>query len=104
MADIRIQQALQEIQALAAQARGEAKPIAAADGAGFAETLQRALEMVNDVQQIATRKSDAFLRGEDVALTDVVIATQKAQVAFTAVTEVRNHLLEAYRTISRMQV
>ena len=104
MADVRIQQALQEMQALATQARGAAKPADATDGADFAETLQQALGTVNDLKQTASRKTDAFLRGEDVALTDVMIATQKSRVAFTAVTEVRNHLLEAYRTISRMQV
>ena len=33
-----------------------------------------------------------------------MIASQKARVGFEAMKEVRNRLLEAYQTVSRMQV
>lgn len=106
MNDMRIQQVLQQMQALAAQAEGGALPgiAPASRPADFAGMLQSALETVNGLQQTATRKTDAFLSGGGVPLTEVVIASQKSRVAFEALKEVRNHLLTAYQEISRMQV
>lgn len=107
MNDVRIQQQLlQQMQALTAQAEGSPAPGAAAGPRpeDFAGMLQAAIKTVNGLQQTAGRKTDAFLSGGDVPLTEVVIASQKSRVAFEALKEVRNHLLEAYQEISRMQV
>ncbi|EAR20648.1 flagellar hook-basal body complex protein FliE [Nitrococcus mobilis] len=106
MNDIRIQQALQQMQTLAAQAAGRLPSEAAVDSrpADFAGLLQSAIETVNDLQQNTGRKTDAFLNGEGVPLTEVMIAGQKSRVAFEAIKEVRNHLLTAYQEISRMQI
>jgi flagellar hook-basal body complex protein FliE len=105
MNDMRIQQMLQQMQALAAQAEGNPPPVAAGSRpADFAGMLQSAIETVNGLQQTATRKTDAFLSGAGIPLSEVVIAGQKSRIAFEALKEVRNHLLEAYQEISRMQV
>ncbi|MDN5871199.1 MAG: flagellar hook-basal body complex protein FliE, partial [Nitrococcus sp.] len=66
--------------------------------------LQSAIGTVNGLQQSAGRKTDAFLRGASVPLTEVVIASQKSRLAFAALKEVRNHLMAAYREVSRMQI
>lgn len=105
MNDMRIQQVLQQMQALAAQAEGNPPPAAAGSRPeDFAGLLHSAIETVNGLQQTASRKTDAFLSRGDVPLTEVVIAGQKSRVAFAALKEVRNHLLTAYQKISRMQV
>ena len=106
MNDMRIQQVLQQMRTLAAQADGnltagttpESRP------GDFAGMLHSAIETVNGLQQSAGQKTDAFLSGEGVPLTEVMIASQKSRVAFETIKEVRNHLLSAYQEISRMQV
>ena len=40
----------------------------------------------------------------NVGITEVMIASQKSSVAFGAMVEVRNKLLEAYKEVMRMQV
>lgn len=104
--DVRIQQAVEQMRAVAAEA-GQQAPAARAgepEGAEFGEMLQSALGQVNDLQQASSQKTDAFLRGDDISLTEVMVASQKSRVGFEAVKEVRNRLLEAYSEISRMQV
>ena len=104
MSDFRINQALQEMQRMAQAAGGAPAAPEKAEGAEFSDLLKRAVDGVNTLQADSGAKRDAFLRGEDVALTDVMIAGQKARVGLEAMKEVRNRLLEAYRTVSRMQV
>ncbi|MDN5849943.1 MAG: flagellar hook-basal body complex protein FliE [Nitrococcus sp.] len=106
MNDMRIQQTLQQMQVLAAQARGNrgTETVADARVENFAGMLQSAIETVNGLQQSAAQKTDAFLSGGGVPLTEVVIASQKSRLAFAAIKEVRNHLMAAYREVSRMQI
>jgi flagellar hook-basal body complex protein FliE len=46
----------------------------------------------------------AYVRGDDVSLTDVAIAMQKSSVAFEATVQVRNKILESYKEIMSMTV
>lgn len=111
MADPSIQQVLAQMRSLASQAshRPSSEAAGAVADAGsssqsFQGLLTDALRSVNDLQQTASQKSDTFLRGGDVSLVEAMVAGQKSRVAFTAVKETRNQLLDAYRQISRMQV
>ena len=47
---------------------------------------------------------EAFDRGEDVPLTNVVLAMQKSSLAFEATLQVRNKVLKAYEDILNMPV
>ena len=47
---------------------------------------------------------EAYDRGEDVPLTDVVLAMQKSSIAFEATLQVRNKILRAYEEIMNMPV
>ena len=47
---------------------------------------------------------DAYERGEDVPLTDVVLSMQKSSLAFEATLQVRNKLLKAYNDVLSMPV
>lgn len=105
MNNVSIQKALQEMQALANQARGGAvRQAEDAQQADFSTMLKQAVDGVNQLQGESSQMSEAFVRGENVALTDVMVAAQKSRVAFEAMKETRRHLLEAYQQISRMQV
>jgi flagellar hook-basal body complex protein FliE len=44
----------------------------------------------------------AFARGADVELHDVLIKVEEAEIAFRAMMEVRNRLIDAYRQIMQM--
>ena len=58
----------------------------------------------NDIQQYASELRTAFDKGEDVPLTDVVLAMQKSSIAFEATLQVRNKVLKAYEDILNMPV
>jgi flagellar hook-basal body complex protein FliE len=70
----------------------------------FGQVVQRAVGGVNEAQQTARELSTAYDRGEDVPLTDVVIAMQKSSLAFEATLQVRNKVLKAYEDIMNMPV
>jgi flagellar hook-basal body complex protein FliE len=48
--------------------------------------------------------AEAYERGEDVPLTDVVLAMQKSSLSFEATLQVRNKVLKAYEDIMNMPV
>ena len=70
----------------------------------FFESVKNALDGVNDAQQKSTAMSDAFDRGEEVPLTDVVLSMQKSSLAFEATLQVRNKVMKAYEEIMNMPV
>ena len=47
---------------------------------------------------------DAYEKGENIPLTDVVLAMQKASIGFEATLQVRNKLVRAYEDIKNMPV
>lgn len=80
-------------------------PAEAAPAAGFGELLKSSLDAVNEAQQTATELKVGFETGSgDATLAEVMIAAQKADLSFRAVTEVRNKLLTAYQDIMNMPV
>ena len=72
-------------------------------GATFGDTLKSALGEVSAAQDNATDKIQAFLRGDQVELHEVMAATEEAGIAVEMLVEVRNKFTEAYRTIINMQ-
>ena len=64
----------------------------------------QALGEVNQSQLKSRAMQDAFDRGEDIPLTDVVIGMQKSSLAFEATLQVRNKVLKAYEQILNMPV
>ena len=71
---------------------------------GFGDYIQTAVEAVNQTQMNAAEMRDAYERGEDVPLTDVVLSMQKSSLAFEATLQVRNKLLKAYNDVLSMPV
>ncbi len=78
-------------------------PGSATGGPSFADTLTRFMGDMNETQQGAKDAITAFLRGEDVELHEVMAATEEAGIALELLVEVRNKIVDAYRTITSMQ-
>lgn len=75
------------------------------NGPKFADLMSQAINKVNEVQQASGAMSKAYLHGDPkVDITDVMIASQKAGVAFDAMVQVRNKLVEAYRDVMNMPI
>lgn len=71
---------------------------------GFTNLMVDALNQVNETSQSSKLLKEAYERGEDVPLTDVVLAMQKASIGFEATLQVRNKLVRAYEDIKNMPV
>jgi len=102
-----VDQVMAELRRLTAAAQGGQTEVAHTQGAGadFASLLKQSINQVNDLQQTASTMSSAFSSGDpNVNVTEVMVALQKAGVAFQAMTEVRNRLVSAYQDIMSMQV
>lgn len=102
-----VDQVLAEMRRLTAAAQSTPTELEQSQRSGdsFATLLKQSVDQVNDIQQSATKLSSAFSAGDpNVDLGEVMIALQKAGVAFSAMTEVRNRLVSAYQEIMSMQV
>ena len=71
----------------------------------FANMLNQAFENVNFLQNDYTNKQTRFDLGDrSVTLSDVMLASQKSSISFEATIQIRNKMIEAYKTISQMQI
>ena len=70
----------------------------------FPGLLADAINSVNDLQQASSQAASAFARGDKDDLVGVMIAGQKASVAFQALTQVRNRVVSAYQDIMNMPI
>lgn len=119
MSQMEINRVLEQIRSMSAQTRvgmtqaqhGIASPQgvnptqAGSGPSEFASLLRAGLDQVNQIDQKASQLSDAFQRGTPgVELPQVMLEASKANVAFRAVTEVRNRLVSAYQDIMNMQM
>ena len=74
------------------------------EGPGFGSMVRNALDSVNALQQEARQLTLAHERGENVPLTDVVLAMHKSSVAFEATLQIRNKVMKAYEDIRNMPI
>ena len=70
----------------------------------FTDSVKNLLSKVNEVQVKSSSMQEAYQRGEDIPLTDVVLGMQKSSLAFEATLQVRNKVLKAYEEIMNMPV
>lgn len=74
-----------------------------ANASSFSSIMEQAVGKVNEVQQASSAISKSYLQGDpNVDVTDVMIASQKAGVAFDSMLQVRNKLVDAYRDVMNM--
>jgi flagellar hook-basal body complex protein FliE len=74
------------------------------DSSNFTNLLTNKMQQVNESLNASNTLFEMFLKGEPVAVHDVVIAMGKAKSELQLVVEVRNKVLEAYQEITRIQV
>ena len=108
MSSLEISRVLSEMRALQARVSplGAARPeVAAVPATDFASMLKSSVDKVAGMQNQATSLAQAYESGDrSVDLTKVMLEVQIAGIAFRAMTEVRNKLVDAYREVMNMQV
>jgi flagellar hook-basal body complex protein FliE len=106
MSSMQISQVLAEMRALQARASGISEaPAAAAQPSEFANLMKNSVDRVASMQNQATALADAYESGDkSIDLTRVMLEVQKASLAFRAMTEVRNKLVDAYQQVMNMSV
>ena len=77
-------------------------------GAGtpnFGQVLEQSISKVNEQQGVAQNLITGFQTGSGTAgVAEVMVAMQKASLSFTAMTQVRNKLVDAYQEIMNMPI
>lgn len=106
MNEISPQQLLNQIRALNSELNAPKPAAADASAPGsFGTMFRSALDSVNESQQQSTQLSTSFVSGTgEASLAEVMVAAQKANLSFRAMTEVRNKLVSAYQEIMNMPV
>jgi flagellar hook-basal body complex protein FliE len=103
MSDMNISQVLAQMRSMSLQAAGGQEGPESAGNTDFSALLQQSIAAVNDSQQSAGKMTEAFETGAaNVSLADVMVATQKANVSFQAMLQVRNKLVDAYQEVMNM--
>jgi flagellar hook-basal body complex protein FliE len=69
----------------------------------FADTFESSLQQVNALGMAKTSAVQAFASGENQNVHELMISLQKASLAMSLTSAVRNKVLEAYRELSKMQ-
>ncbi|MDX8046933.1 flagellar hook-basal body complex protein FliE [Gracilibacillus sp. S3-1-1] len=94
---------LENIQPTSAQTIQKKQTVGEAQQA-FAQSLQGAIENINNAQQVSDQKTEALAKGEIDDLHDVMITAQKASIVLQTGVEVQKKAVDAYNEIMRMQV
>ncbi|MGB6308507.1 MAG: flagellar hook-basal body complex protein FliE [Steroidobacteraceae bacterium] len=106
MSSMQIQQVLAEMRSLQARASGAADtPALGAQPSDFANLMKNSVDQVATMQNDASALASAYETGDkSVDLTKVMLEVQKAGLAFRAMNEVRNKLIDAYTQVMNMSV
>ena len=103
MAITSIESVLQQMRVLAQSADRPATGGSEVAGGGFAGELKKSLDRISDSQQQAYGQAEAFELGKPgVALNDVMVDLQKANIGFQMGLQVRNKVVTAYQEIMNM--
>jgi len=71
-------------------------------GPSFGDTLKRALNDVSASQDVSQDYIQKFVRGEPVELHQVMAAAEEASISLEMLVELRNKLMDAYKTVMQM--
>ena len=72
------------------------------NGPSFGDTLKRVLGEVSASQDVAQDYIGRFVRGEPVELHQVMAASEEASISLEMLVELRNKLMDAYKTVMNM--
>jgi flagellar hook-basal body complex protein FliE len=82
--------------------RGGIGAPAASEQPQFGAAFSEAMRAVSSIQDQATAASNAYETGQTHDLASVMIARQKAAIAFEATLQARNRLVGAYKDVMNM--
>jgi flagellar hook-basal body complex protein FliE len=102
MSDFNVNQVLSQMRTMSLQAAG--RPVQETGAStDFSSLLQQSIASVNETQQRAGNMLEAFESGTaNVSLAEVMVESQKANVSFQAMLQVRNKLVDAYKDVMNM--
>lgn len=72
-------------------------------GGGFGDTLKDAIREVNDLSDNSNQKVTELVQGDRQDVHNVMIAVEKADIAFQLMMQVRNKIVNAYQEVSKLQ-
>ena len=73
-------------------------------GGGFREMLEAQIAKVNELQQDATRATEDLIARRRDDIEGVILATQKADIAFRLLLQVRNKMMAAYEEVKQIRI
>lgn len=75
---------------------------APSNGPSFSDSLKKAIGTVSDQQDVAQDYVQRFVRGEPVELHQVMAAAEEAQLSIEMLVELRNKMMDAYKSVVNM--
>ena len=73
-------------------------------GLSFVDTLKQKLDDVNNQQLEADAVTNAFIKGDNVDVHQVMISAEEAKQSLEMAVQIRNKLVEAFQEINKMQL
>ena len=70
----------------------------------FADTLNEAIGSVNQLQKTSDKGMQDLATGRTDNIAEVMIASEKADIALKLMMQVRNKIIDAYQEVMKMQV
>ncbi|MBU5483038.1 flagellar hook-basal body complex protein FliE [Clostridium sp. MSJ-11] len=70
----------------------------------FTGLLKKQLDSLNDKQIKSEMSTEAFIKGEETNIHNVMINAEEAKMSLELAVQVRNKIIEAYQELSRMQL
>lgn len=70
---------------------------------GFNGVLTNAIDQVNQLSGTASGQINNMLHGGNADISSVMIAVEKADIAFQLMMQVRNKIVSAYQDVEKMQ-
>jgi flagellar hook-basal body complex protein FliE len=72
-------------------------------GGGFGSLLNQAIDQVGQLKNTSDRQVSELMQGDRQDIHNVMIAVEKADVAFQLMMQVRNKIVNAYQEVSKLQ-
>ncbi|MEO8444045.1 MAG: flagellar hook-basal body complex protein FliE [Gammaproteobacteria bacterium] len=109
MSSMEISKVLDQMRALSGSLgmpeSGTTQGLPGAGATSFSQVLEQSVSKVNEQQTVAQNLVTGFQTGAGTAsVAEVMVAMQKASLSFTAMTQVRNKLVDAYQEIMNMPI
>ena len=102
--DFKMSDAMRSIRPEGAQSAEPLSKPGEVGGKSFNDILGGKINEVNDMLLNKDRAIEDLAMGKTDNIAEVLTAVQKADIAFKALMQIRNKLIDAYKEVSRMQV